>query len=71
MRSPTYAHKITSLKDCLCQRCYNLATWQITYSYRNDDGSERTHLENVCDNHAEEFADKHFLRSPATAGSRK
>jgi hypothetical protein len=27
MSSPTYAHKITSLKDCLCQRCYNLATW--------------------------------------------
>lgn len=26
MSSPTYAHKITSLKDCLCQPCYNLAT---------------------------------------------
>ena len=66
MPSTTYAHKITSLKDCLCQRCYNPATWQVTYSYRNDDGSERTHLENVCDHHAEEFANKHALRFPAT-----
>jgi hypothetical protein len=66
MSSHTYAHKITSLKDCLCQRCYNPATWQATYSYRNNDGSEGTHLENVCDNHAEEFANKHVLQFPAT-----
>jgi hypothetical protein len=66
MSSPTYARKVTSLKSCLCQRCYNPATWQATYSDRNNDGSEGTHLENVCDNHAEESANKHVLRFPAT-----
>ena len=67
MPSQSYTHKITPLKVCLCERCDNPATWQTTFLYTDDDGSESVHSENVCDKHAKEFADKHELHCPPDA----